>query len=132
MATKFNEHFSTVAERLRSTLPNIPLNMDQVINFVNSKKDPDVSFAIPPITEVQVIKSVLTRHRVLIRSAPDYCGLLLPKLLHLLSGSLITPSRLACSLSTGKLQRLLLCTRVESLMMYRITGQFQSCPYYLK
>ena len=115
MATKFNEHFSTVAERLRSTLPNIALNMDKVINFVNSKKDPDVSFVIPPITEVQMIASLL-KISPLKASGIDKISVRLLR---------IAAPEIAPSIK-------LLCTRVESLMMYLITGQFQSCPYYLK
>ena len=55
MVSKFNSHFSTIADRLRSTLPYIVHNIDKLLNFVQSKKDPNVSFEIPPITSTQVI-----------------------------------------------------------------------------
>ena len=44
---KFNSHFSTK--------PDVVHNVDKLLNFVQSKKDPNVSFVIPPITSTQVI-----------------------------------------------------------------------------
>jgi hypothetical protein len=59
MASKFNKHFSSIAKRLRSSLPNITFNFDQLIYFVKSRKDPEASFAIPSITKIQVVDSLL-------------------------------------------------------------------------
>ena len=52
---KFNSYFSTIADRLRSTMPDVVHHIDKLLNFVQSKKDPNVSFVIPPITSTQVI-----------------------------------------------------------------------------
>ena len=52
---KFNNHFSTIADRLRSPIPDVVHNIDKLLNFLQSKKDPNVSFLIPPITSTQVI-----------------------------------------------------------------------------
>ena len=55
----FNHHFASVADRLRSILPVVTFNIDKLINFVKSRKDPDISFSIPSITTSQVITSLL-------------------------------------------------------------------------
>ena len=55
MASEFNSHFSSVADKLRSILPQTNFDMSKLINFVRSKTDNNVLFSIPPITEVKVI-----------------------------------------------------------------------------
>ena len=39
MASEFNSPFSSVADKLRSLLPQTNFDMSQLINFVRSKKD---------------------------------------------------------------------------------------------
>ena len=41
-------------------MPDIVLNIGKLLNFVQSRKDPSVSFVIPPISSTQVI-SYLTK-----------------------------------------------------------------------
>lgn len=55
MASEFNSPFSSVADKLRSLLPQTNFDMSKLINFVRSKKDNKVLVSIPPITEVKVI-----------------------------------------------------------------------------
>ena len=55
MVSEFNSPFSSVADELRSLLPQTNFDMSKLINFVHSKKDNKVLFPIPPITEVNVI-----------------------------------------------------------------------------
>ena len=55
MASEFNSPFSSVADKLRSLLPQTNFDMSKLINFVRSKKDNNVLVSIPPITEVKVI-----------------------------------------------------------------------------
>ena len=55
MASEFNSHFTSVADKLRSLLPQTNFDMSKLINFVCSKKDNNVLFCIPPITESKVI-----------------------------------------------------------------------------
>ena len=55
MASEFNSPFSSVADKLRSLLPQTNFDMSKLINFVCSKKDNKVLVSIPPITEVKVI-----------------------------------------------------------------------------
>lgn len=47
MADEFNFHFSTVADRIRVTLSQISFDVSKLVNFVTSKKQPDVLFTIP-------------------------------------------------------------------------------------
>lgn len=58
IARKFNNHFSTIADRLRSTMPDVAHNIDKLLNFVQSRKDPNVSFEIPPISTTRVVCSL--------------------------------------------------------------------------
>ena len=55
MVSEFNSPFLSVANELRSLLPQTNFDMSKLINFVRSKKDNKVLFPIPPITEVNVI-----------------------------------------------------------------------------
>lgn len=45
----FNRHFTSIADRLRELLPKVPLDISKLSNFVQSRKDPDVQFSIPPV-----------------------------------------------------------------------------------
>ena len=67
MASEFNSHFSSVADKLRSLLPQTNFEMYKLINFVRSKKDNNVLFSIPPITEVKVIDCLKFRALVHIK-----------------------------------------------------------------
>ena len=55
MAQHFNAHFSSIADRLRSTLPQIPSDPSKLQDFVRSRKSPDTSYVIPSITSAQVL-----------------------------------------------------------------------------
>jgi len=44
MANSFNEHFSTIAERLREQLQSAPFDISKLENFVRSRKDENVLF----------------------------------------------------------------------------------------
>ena len=55
MADLFNIHFASTAVdakclSLRSTLPSANWNFDNLHNFVNSRKHPDVPFPVPTVT----------------------------------------------------------------------------------
>lgn len=49
-AEDFNLHFATNSDRIRAKLPNIPFDVPKLINFVRSRKDPDIVFSIPSVT----------------------------------------------------------------------------------
>ena len=55
MAQHFNAHFSSIADRLISTLPQFPSDLSKLQNFVRSRKSPDTSYVIPSITSAQVL-----------------------------------------------------------------------------
>ena len=55
MESEFNSHFSIVTDKDRSLFPQSNFDMSKLINFVHYKKDNNVFFSIPPITEVKVI-----------------------------------------------------------------------------
>ena len=55
MASEFNSHFASVADKRRSLLLQGNFHISKPINFVRSKRDNSVFFSIPPITEVKVI-----------------------------------------------------------------------------
>ena len=55
MAQHFNAHFSSIADRLRSTLPQVPSDPSKLQDFVRSRKRPDTSYVIPSITSAQVL-----------------------------------------------------------------------------
>jgi hypothetical protein len=65
MANKFNLHFSTIADKLRSVLPNVAPDLSKLRNFVNSKKSPDVLFTIPAMTDAQVLNAlkIINQHK---------------------------------------------------------------------
>ena len=50
MADLFNRHFASMTGSLRSTLPSVNWNFDNLHNFVNSRKHPDVPFPVPTVT----------------------------------------------------------------------------------
>ena len=64
MASEFNSHFTSIADKLRSLLPQTNFVMSKLINFVCSKKDNNVLFYIPPITEAKVIDCLKSITRV--------------------------------------------------------------------
>ena len=52
---KFNKHFSTIADKLRSTLQQLSFDRSKLVDFVWSKKNQKVSYCIPSITSDQVL-----------------------------------------------------------------------------
>ena len=65
MANKFNLHFSTIADKLRSVFPNIVPDLSKLQDFVNSKKSSDVHFTISAITDTQVLNAlkIINQHK---------------------------------------------------------------------
>ena len=57
MADLFNIHFASTAGSLRSTLPSANWNFDNLHNFVNSRKHPDVLFPVPTVTP-SIVKTI--------------------------------------------------------------------------
>ena len=55
MASEFNSYFTSIADQLRSSLPQTSLDISKLIHFVDSRKDAGITFSIPPITESKVI-----------------------------------------------------------------------------
>ena len=55
MASEFNSHFTSIADQLRSLLPQTNLDISKLIHFVDSRKDAGITFSIPPITESKVV-----------------------------------------------------------------------------
>ena len=51
IAFEFNAHFTTIADQLRSLLPQLNLDISKLQNFVITRKDASITFYIPPITE---------------------------------------------------------------------------------
>ena len=58
LAEAFNAHFSSIADKLRSHLHNVQFHITKLKHFVLSKKDPDVTFKIPPISKGFVVDSL--------------------------------------------------------------------------
>ena len=59
MTEAFNVHFSTVADKLRKLLPDVPFDTSKLSNFARSWKDESAAFSIPPITEADVVGYLL-------------------------------------------------------------------------
>ena len=57
MANLFNIHFASTAGSLRSTLPSANWNFDNLNNFVNSRKHPDVLFPVPTVIP-SIVKTI--------------------------------------------------------------------------
>ena len=57
MADLFNRHFASMTGILRSTLPSVNWNFDNLHNFVNSRKHPDVLFPVPTVTP-SIVKTI--------------------------------------------------------------------------
>ena len=53
MASEFNSPFSSVADKLRSLLPQTNFDMSKLINFVRSKKDNNTLFFNYRFSEVR-------------------------------------------------------------------------------
>ena len=47
MANHFNSYFSTIADKLRDTISYSPSDLSKLINFVESRKDPNDLFSVP-------------------------------------------------------------------------------------
>ena len=58
IAEQFNSYFSSIAANLRSGLGNTPSDLSKLVNFVESRKDPDVVFSVPDITDAQVLQII--------------------------------------------------------------------------
>ena len=54
MADQLNLHFSTIADKLRSSLSGIPMDLSKLVSFVESRKDSKECFSVPAISSVQV------------------------------------------------------------------------------
>ena len=59
MTEAFNVHFSTIADKLRKLLPDVPFDTSKLSNFVRSRKDESAAFSIPPIAEADVVGYLL-------------------------------------------------------------------------
>lgn len=57
-ADKFNQHFASVAEQLRSRLLQVPLDFSRLENFVLSCKDPDVKYSISLISKSFIVDNL--------------------------------------------------------------------------
>ena len=54
MASEFNAHFTSIADQLRSLLPQLNFDISKLQNFVITRKDASITFSIP-ITESKII-----------------------------------------------------------------------------
>ena len=54
LADQFNRHFSTIADKLGSSLSSIPMDLSKLVRFVGSRKDPKECFSVLAISCVQV------------------------------------------------------------------------------
>ena len=59
MTEAFNVNFSTIADKLRKLLPDVPFDTSKLSNFVTSRKDESAAFSIPPIPEADVVGYLL-------------------------------------------------------------------------
>ena len=59
MTEAFNVNFSTIADKLRKLLPDVPFDTSKLSNFVRSRKDESAAFSIPPIPEADVVGYLL-------------------------------------------------------------------------
>ena len=59
MTEAFNVHFSTIADKLRKLLPDVPFDTSKLSNFLRSRKDESAAFSIPPIAEADVVGYLL-------------------------------------------------------------------------
>ena len=55
IASEFNFHFTSIADQLRSLLPQLNFDISKLQNFVIKRKDASITFSIPPITESKII-----------------------------------------------------------------------------
>ncbi|KAL9958504.1 hypothetical protein ACROYT_G035530 [Oculina patagonica] len=55
IASEFNSHFTSIADQLRSLLPQMNFDISKLRNYVSSRKDASNTFSIPPITESKII-----------------------------------------------------------------------------
>ena len=59
MTEAFNVNFSTIADKLRKLLPDVPFDTSKLSNFVTSRKDESAAFSIPPIPGADVVGYLL-------------------------------------------------------------------------
>lgn len=50
MAQQFNAYFSSIADKLRTVMPNISPDLSKLGSFINSRKRIETAFVIPSIT----------------------------------------------------------------------------------
>ena len=60
MSDLFNRHFASMTGSLRSTLPSVNWNFDNLHNFVNSRKHPDVLLPVPTVTP-SIVNTIFLR-----------------------------------------------------------------------
>ena len=58
IADNFNNHFTSIADRLRDLLPQVLLDISKLENFVLSRKDPKERFSIPAVKNDFIIESL--------------------------------------------------------------------------
>ena len=63
MADQLKLHFSTIADKLRSSLRGIPMDLSKLVSFVESRKDSKECFSVPAISSVQV-KNIIMKLNV--------------------------------------------------------------------
>ncbi|KAL9970767.1 hypothetical protein ACROYT_G023189 [Oculina patagonica] len=59
ISEQFNTYFSTIADKLRSTMAQAPFSLSKLLSFVESRKDLDVVFSAPQITSTQVARIIM-------------------------------------------------------------------------
>ena len=59
MASEFISHFTSIADQLRSLLPQTNLDISKLTHFVDSRKGAGITFSIPSITESKVIDCLM-------------------------------------------------------------------------
>ena len=60
MSDLFNRHFASMTGSLRSTLPSVNWNFDNLHNFVNSRKHPDVLLPVLTVTP-SIVNTIFLR-----------------------------------------------------------------------
>ena len=64
IASEFNFHFTSIADQLRSLLPQLNFDISKLQNFVIKRMDASITFSIPPITESKIIDCLKNLGRV--------------------------------------------------------------------
>ena len=55
IASELNARFTSIADQLRSLLPQLNFDISKLQNFVITRKGASITFSIPPITESKII-----------------------------------------------------------------------------